>query len=158
MLNLVMPSDKTSSAERSATIRKTPDKEEWCVKAESGKSMGCYGSKAKAEKRLKQVEMFKHMKRGSKISTIAARVACSGCDRSDLRQRMLELDAALEEEWAANGHSHEFEQLMLEQEKIIGDLNARHPILVEKAKLARALRNAAKTNPRLASMIVDERS
>jgi len=34
----------------------------WEVKAESGKSMGMYDTKEEAEKRLKQVEMFKHMK------------------------------------------------------------------------------------------------
>ncbi|MGH6662851.1 MAG: hypothetical protein ACREB6_15030 [Rhodospirillales bacterium] len=32
------------------------------VKAESGRAMGSYATKAEAEKRLKQVEMFKHMR------------------------------------------------------------------------------------------------
>ena len=48
-----------------STIRKTPNKEEWCVYAESGRNMGCYPSKKKAEKRLEQVEMFKHMEGGA---------------------------------------------------------------------------------------------
>lgn len=147
----VMSSDQTSSSERSAIIRKTPGKNEWCVKAKSGKSMGCYNSKAKAKKRLQQVEMFKHMKRGS-FMQIAARVACVEC-KCDPNRRMLELDAALEEEWAVNGNSPRFEELLREQEEVIEGLNANHPILVEQAKLARVLNEAAKTNPRLASMI-----
>lgn len=32
------------------------------VLAESGRSMGTYRTKAEAEKRLRQVEMFKHMR------------------------------------------------------------------------------------------------
>jgi len=40
---------------------------EFCVIAESGRSMGCYPSRKKAEERLQQVEMFKHMK-GKKSS------------------------------------------------------------------------------------------
>jgi hypothetical protein len=34
----------------------------WVVRAESGRKMGSYKTKAEAEKRLKQVEMFKHMR------------------------------------------------------------------------------------------------
>jgi hypothetical protein len=34
----------------------------WVVRAESGRNMGTYKTKAEAEKRLKQVEMFKHMR------------------------------------------------------------------------------------------------
>ena len=34
----------------------------WVVRAESGRAMGSYATKAEAEKRLKQVEMFKHMR------------------------------------------------------------------------------------------------
>ena len=34
----------------------------WVVRAESGRNMGSYATKAEAEKRLKQVEMFKHMR------------------------------------------------------------------------------------------------
>ena len=37
------------------------------VQSEKGKNLGTYDSKEKAEKRLKQVEMFKHMK--SKLFT-----------------------------------------------------------------------------------------
>jgi hypothetical protein len=33
------------------------------VLAESGRSMGTYRTKAEAEKRLRQVEMFKHMRK-----------------------------------------------------------------------------------------------
>jgi hypothetical protein len=39
----------------------------YCVKSEKnpGWSGGCYGDKGEAEKRLNQVEMFKHMKKGA---------------------------------------------------------------------------------------------
>ena len=38
---------------------------EWCVISEStGKKMGCYPSRPAAVKRLQQVEMFKHMRKG----------------------------------------------------------------------------------------------
>ena len=33
------------------------------VLSESGRSMGTYRTKAEAEKRLRQIEMFKHLKR-----------------------------------------------------------------------------------------------
>jgi len=59
---LQMEDLKTGVLHRQAVIKKTPDKEEWCVYSEKGKSMGCYPSKAKAEERLDQIEMFKHMK------------------------------------------------------------------------------------------------
>jgi hypothetical protein len=62
-----------------SSIRKTPGKNEWCVKAESGINMGCYNSKSEAEKRLRQIEMFKHMKKSSVICSIARRIA--GIDR-----------------------------------------------------------------------------
>ena len=45
---------------------------QWCVFSSSGKRMGCYSSRKGAEKRLKQIEMFKHMKNGEK----AARQHC----------------------------------------------------------------------------------
>ncbi len=34
----------------------------WVVRSESGRAMGSYATRAEAEKRLKQVEMFKHMR------------------------------------------------------------------------------------------------
>ena len=42
-------------------IRKV--KEGYRVVAESGRNMGTYKTKEEAEKRLKQIEMFKHMKK-----------------------------------------------------------------------------------------------
>ncbi|MCR4324215.1 MAG: hypothetical protein NUV69_00830 [Candidatus Curtissbacteria bacterium] len=39
-------------------------KEGYRVVAESGRNMGTYGSREEAEKRLKQIEMFKHLKKG----------------------------------------------------------------------------------------------
>jgi|WetSurSiteA1Bulk_404760.scaffolds.fasta_scaffold148225_2 hypothetical protein len=42
---------------------------QWCVFSEGGKRMGCYNSKPAAEKRLKQIEMFKHMKSGLEVAT-----------------------------------------------------------------------------------------
>jgi hypothetical protein len=46
---------------RTSYIKK--EKGKWCVKSEKnpGWSGGCYGTRAEAEGRLKQVEMFKHM-------------------------------------------------------------------------------------------------
>lgn len=41
-----------------AIIRKVGG--EWCVMSESGKKLGCYKSRKEAEKRLKQIEYFKH--------------------------------------------------------------------------------------------------
>lgn len=41
-------------------IRKV--KEGYRVLAESGRNMGTYSTKEQAEKRLRQIEMFKHMK------------------------------------------------------------------------------------------------
>jgi len=45
-------------------IEKTPGEDSWCVRSESNPkwSGGCYPSRAQAEERLKQVEMFKHLK------------------------------------------------------------------------------------------------
>lgn len=40
----------------------------YCVKAETGRNMGCYDSKGEAEKRLQQVEMFKHMKESRRLT------------------------------------------------------------------------------------------
>ena len=42
-------------------IRKLPSGK-YKVLSESGRSMGTYDTKEKAEKRLKTIEMFKHMK------------------------------------------------------------------------------------------------
>ena len=43
------------------TIRKTQGKEEWCLYSKDGeKNLGCYDTKAGAEKREKQVNYFKH--------------------------------------------------------------------------------------------------
>jgi len=36
--------------------------DKWVVRAESGRKMGAYATKAEAVKRLRQVEMFKHMR------------------------------------------------------------------------------------------------
>jgi len=58
--------------EKEASIKKAKIVEkgnEFCVIAESGRSMGCYPSRKKAEERLQQVEMFKHMK-GKKAQEI----------------------------------------------------------------------------------------
>jgi hypothetical protein len=43
---------------------------EWCVFGESGRKMGCYSSKKAAEKRLAQVEMFKHMKANKELGSV----------------------------------------------------------------------------------------
>lgn len=39
-------------------------KGKWCVLSEkTGRSFGCYATKAEAQRRLRQVEYFKHAKR-----------------------------------------------------------------------------------------------
>lgn len=38
------------------------DGNKWIVKSKTGRKLGVYASKAAAEKRLKQIEMFKHIK------------------------------------------------------------------------------------------------
>lgn len=56
--------DQTAQQEQTGVVRKTPGKDEWCVKSEKNPSWsgGCYPSKAQAEKRLQTVEFFKHKK------------------------------------------------------------------------------------------------
>jgi len=49
----------SSPSMKTAVIRKTPNKNEWCVYSHSGKNFGCFPSKKKAEERLRQVEYFK---------------------------------------------------------------------------------------------------
>lgn len=46
-----------------AIVKKTPNVEEYCVLSKKNPSWsgGCYGSRERAEKRLEEVEMFKHM-------------------------------------------------------------------------------------------------
>lgn len=39
-------------------------KEGYRVVAESGRNMGTYSTKKQAEKRLRQIEIFKHMRKG----------------------------------------------------------------------------------------------
>ncbi|HED38639.1 MAG TPA: hypothetical protein ENI76_10420 [Ignavibacteria bacterium] len=55
-------SEQTSAEMHIGYIQHKGDK--WCVKSHNNKdwSGGCYDTKHEAEKRLKQVEMFKHMK------------------------------------------------------------------------------------------------
>ena len=100
--------------ERSAIIRKTPNKEEWTVMSKKGKSLGKYKSKAKAEERLQQVEMFKHMK-GKKRSS---------SEPLELFNQYLEL---------ASGQPN--------------------TVATNKQKMDEALRRAAASNPRLASVL-----
>ena len=44
-------------------IRKVGGK--YVVLSESGRRFGTYASRAEAEKRLRQIEMFKHLKKGA---------------------------------------------------------------------------------------------
>jgi len=64
----------TSDMYINSYIRKMPEQDRWCVYTEKGRSMGCYPSRAKAEKRLQQVEMFKHMGVNISIEEIENRV------------------------------------------------------------------------------------
>jgi hypothetical protein len=46
-----------------AVIRKYGSKSKpYCIYSKSGKKLGCYPTRKQAEKRLAQIEMFKHMK------------------------------------------------------------------------------------------------
>lgn len=46
-----------------AVIRKDGGKSRpYCIYSKTGKKLGCYPTKKQAEKRLSQIEMFKHMK------------------------------------------------------------------------------------------------
>lgn len=44
------------------TAKIVKEKSKWCVKAESGRNMGCYNTKEEAKERLQQIEYFKHKK------------------------------------------------------------------------------------------------
>ena len=45
-----------------AVIRKDGSKSKpYCIYSKSGKGLGCYPTRKQAEKRLAQIEMFKHM-------------------------------------------------------------------------------------------------
>jgi len=45
-----------------ATIRKDGNKSKpYCVYSKNGKNMGCYPSRKSAEKRLREIEIFKHL-------------------------------------------------------------------------------------------------
>lgn len=54
---------------------------QWCVFGEGGRRMGCYSSRPAAEKRLKQIEMFKHMKtkKGSEEEFASFYCYCPEC-------------------------------------------------------------------------------
>jgi len=64
--------EKKDSLNIEAKIVKKKDK--WCVIAETGRSMGCYDSEAGAKKRLKQIEIFKHMRKKSELDKEAFEV------------------------------------------------------------------------------------
>jgi len=92
----------------------------YCVKSPKNKdwSGGCYPSKGEAEKRLNQVEMFKHMKKGAitpddiayDLKLVAARLAASknpdlATVLSDLRSILGAFDPETEESKKAE-HQH----------------------------------------------------
>lgn len=70
------------SASKVSTIRKVPGKNKWRVLSKKGKNLGEYGSKEKAEKRLQQVEMFKHMKGKKRKSSEPLEMFCLACGDS----------------------------------------------------------------------------
>lgn len=113
---------------RTAIIRKTPGKEEWVVKSHKGKSLGKYDSKAKAEKRLQQVEMFKHMKgkkKGKKRKSfvmIASRIA-----GATIHERLTELDAAIEREEAEDKGSDKCKELKQEEDRLLEEADRELP-------------------------------
>ena len=71
--------ESESSTDRSAYIKKVPGKG-YCVKSKKNPdwSGGCYPTKEKAEKRLTQVEMFKHMKKRSSYDKVETDVTYIG--------------------------------------------------------------------------------
>lgn len=60
-----------------AYIRKVG--KQWCVFSEEGRRLGCYSSRPAAEKRLKQIEMFKHMKMKSEEEFSSQECYCHAC-------------------------------------------------------------------------------
>lgn len=58
-----LPRGETANVETISDVIKTPGEDEWCVVSPNNPdwSGGCYPSKNRAEKRLDEVEMFKHM-------------------------------------------------------------------------------------------------
>jgi hypothetical protein len=106
---------RVAELEQTAIVVKEDGK--WCVKSEKNPDWngGCYKTKAEAEARLKQVEMFKHM--GS------SKLAKEKSEYDELYSKVLEFDDKLDKEWQAHGHSDEFESMLQEQEKLIDELN-----------------------------------
>jgi hypothetical protein len=50
---------------------------QWCVfSADGSKRLGCYSSRPAAEKRLAQIEMFRHMKKGEVDFEISSQSWC----------------------------------------------------------------------------------
>ena len=66
------------------------------VQSEKGRNLGTYNTKSEAEKRLKQVEMFKHMKKESKIFTYDE---LNDWYEEELRKQGFPTDEELEEEY-----------------------------------------------------------
>lgn len=66
----VTSQQEVGQQEQQGYIKKTPGKG-YCVKSEKNPdwSGGCYPSKGEAKDRLKQVEKFKHMKKGSRTAS-----------------------------------------------------------------------------------------
>jgi hypothetical protein len=74
-----------------AYIKKDGDK--WCVYSESGRKFGCYASKKKAEERLIQIEMFKHMKSAEKGAEFAKQECyCPDCGKEFFVKTMCHLE------------------------------------------------------------------
>lgn len=107
-----------SSEERTAIVRKTPNKKEWCVKSENNPdwSGGCYPSESQADDRLGEVEAAKHAKgKGEKRkSSIVSRVA-----GASLTERLFQLDDAIEKAEEAGAKSDELEKLRDERAEIL---------------------------------------
>lgn len=72
-----------------AFIRKTPDGK-YIVMSEKGKKLGTYSSRAQAEKRLKQIEYFKHIKK-KKASSDQDFIDLTGLDNLSYSAVMREL-------------------------------------------------------------------
>jgi len=61
IFNAIEELDKENQSK--AIVRKDgPSDKPYCIYSKDGKNLGCYSSKDSAEKRLKEIEMFKHMK------------------------------------------------------------------------------------------------
>jgi hypothetical protein len=52
---------------------------EWCVFSEKGRRLGCYSTRPAAQRRLRDIEMFKHMKSDEEDTASSQSCYCTAC-------------------------------------------------------------------------------